>query len=220
MNTTDTLKQFYLAMMDRYGPQGWWPAGSPFEMIVGAMLTQNTAWVNVEKALLRLKAADALTARAIDAMPIERLAELIRPAGYFNVKARRLKNLVRWMVDAYDGDVERMKAAQPASMRRQLLDVNGVGPETADSMMLYALGHPRFVVDAYTYRIAVRHGLICPPTEYDDLQAVFEDHLPSDAAMFNEYHALLVRVGKEHCKPHARCEGCPLEKFPHDAEAR
>lgn len=219
-NTTQLLGQFYDAMLRSYGPQGWWPAEAAFEMIVGAVLTQNTNWGNVRKALNQLKAAGALSAEAIHRLPLPKLAELIRPAGYFNIKARRLRNLVDWMMIAYDGDVERMKAVRAGEMRRQLLEVNGVGPETADSIMLYALGHPRFVVDAYTYRIVVRHGLLSPPIEYDELQALFEDHLAPDAAVFNEYHALLVRVGKEHCRPAAQCEGCPLEPFPHDPEAR
>ena len=214
-----TLNRLYEAMMRRYGPQSWWPARTPFEVIVGAVLVQNTSWTNVATAIARLDAAGALTPAAIHALPHDRLAELIRPAGYYNVKARRLANLVAWMVQAHGGEVERMKAVPPNAMREQLLDVHGVGPETADSIMLYALGHPRFVVDAYTFRIVVRHGLLSPPVEYEELQALFEDHLPADAAVFNEFHALLVQVGKNHCKPRARCEGCPLEEFPHDRTA-
>jgi endonuclease-3 related protein len=153
-------------------------------------------------------------------MPHDRLGELIRPAGYFNIKARRLKNLIDWMVRDYGGDVQRMNRVPMAAMREQLLAVSGVGPETADSILLYALRQPSFVVDTYTCRIVVRHGLLSPPIEYEELQSLFGDHLPADVAMFNEFHALLVRVGKEHCKPtKARCEGCPLERFPHDAEA-
>lgn len=219
MATADTLMAFYRAVLERFGPQRWWPGQTPFEVIVGAVLTQNTNWGNVEKAVARLVAAGALDPHAIDAMDPARLAELIRPAGYFNVKTRRLKNLVHWMVAGFDGDIERMKAVRPESMREQLLEVNGIGRETADSILLYALGHARFVVDAYTYRVAVRHGLISPPTDYEELQAVFEDHLPADAALFNEYHALLVAVGKSYCRPRAKCEGCPLEGFPHDAAA-
>jgi len=213
------LRDLYEALFDRYGPQSWWPARTPFEMIVGAVLTQNTNWGNVEKAIGRLASAGALDPAAIDAMGADRLAEAIRPAGYFNVKARRLKNLVRWMVESYGGDVERMRQVGPGQMREELLGVKGIGPETADSILLYALGHPRFVVDAYTCRVAVRHGLLAPPVDYDGLQALFQDHLSADTALFNEYHALLVRVGKEHCKVRARCEGCPLERFPHDTEA-
>lgn len=213
-----TVRQFYEALLARYGPQSWWPASTgPFEVIVGAVLTQNTNWLNVEKAIARLACAGVLSPHAMAALPADRLGELIRPAGYYNVKARRLGNLLAWMIDAYDGDVERMKQVCPNAMRTQLLQVSGIGPETADSILLYALGHSRFVVDAYTFRVAVRHGLLCPPAEYDELQAVFEDRLEPDATMFNEYHALLVRVGKEHCRPRARCEGCPLERFDHDA---
>ncbi len=218
-DTTRQLRAMYDALRNRYGPQHWWPARTPFEVVVGAVLTQNTNWTNVEKAIARLADAAALDPHAIDGMEPARLAELIRPAGYFNVKARRLKNLVGWMVAEFDGDIERMRSEPPGTMRRRLLAVNGVGRETADSILLYALGHPRFVVDAYTFRVAARHGLIAAPADYDELQAVFEDRLESDAALFNEYHALLVRVGKEQCRPRARCQGCPLERFPHDAEA-
>ncbi len=213
------LRQFHQAMLGRYGPQHWWPARAPFEVVVGAVLTQNTSWTNVEQAIARLDAAGALDPHVLDAMPPGRLAELIRPAGYYNLKARRLKELVGWLVAAYDGDLERMRRVPPAAMREQLLAVRGVGPETADSILLYALGHPVFVVDAYTYRVVVRHGLLAPPTDYDELKGLFQDHLPADAAMFNEYHALLVRVGKEHCRRRARCEACPLQAFPHDPEA-
>ena len=218
-STRQRLMQVHDALLERYGPQHWWPARTPFEVIVGAVLTQNTNWGNVEKAIARLRAAGALDPHAIDALAPDRLAELIRPAGYFNVKARRLKNLVGWMVAEFDGRVERMRAIPPDRMREQLLAINGVGRETADSILLYALGHPRFVVDAYTFRVAARHGLIAPPADYEELAAVFADRLEEDAALFNEYHALLVRVGKEHCRPRARCEGCPLERFAHDAEA-
>lgn len=219
-STATTLLGFYDALLARFGPQAWWPSATgPFEVIVGAVLTQNTNWGNVEKALARLRAAGVLEPHALAALPIDRLAELIRPAGYYNIKARRLTNLLGWMIEQFDGDIERMKRVGPDAMRRMLLEVNGIGPETADSIMLYALGHPRFVVDAYTFRVAARHGLICPPTDYHELQAVFEDRLPADAAMFNEYHALLVRVGKEFCRPRARCDGCPLQPFPHDATA-
>ena len=220
-SAAEQIRVFYEVLLDRYGPQHWWPAHTPFEVIVGAVLTQNTNWGNVERAIERLRQADALTPAAIDAMAPADLAERIRSAGYFNVKARRLKALVAWLVRDYDGDVERMRRVEPAAMRRQLLTVHGVGRETADSILLYALGHARFVVDAYTFRVAARHGLIDPFDSggYDELQAVFEDRLGADAALFNEYHALLVRVGKEQCRPRARCAGCPLEEFPHDAEA-
>lgn len=218
--TGQTLQQFFDAMNAHFGPQHWWPGGSPFEIIVGAVLTQNTSWTNVEKAIARLLAAGAMDLHVIDAMDVDQLAALIQPAGYFNVKARRLKNLVRWMVQAYDGDIDAMRRAPLRAMRAALLEVNGIGPETADSILLYALNQPSFVVDAYTYRVAVRHGLICPPTDYDELQATFADHLAADATLFNEFHALLVRVGKDFCRPRARCNGCPLEPFPHDPEAK
>lgn len=218
-STATTLQAFFDAMLARFGPQEWWPGESPFEVMVGAVLTQNTNWSNVEKAIARLKSAGALTPRAIDAMDSAELAELIRPAGYFNVKARRLKNLVAWMVADFGGSIARMRKVDPGEMRRRLLEVKGVGRETADSILLYALDHARFVVDAYTFRVAARHGLVAPPADYDELQSLFEDHLPHDADLFNEYHALLVAVGKTHCRPTARCDDCPLAPFPHDATA-
>ncbi|MCG3179556.1 MAG: Endonuclease III [Phycisphaerae bacterium] len=217
--TAKRLREFYDALLERFGPQHWWPADSPFEVVVGAVLTQNTSWKNVEKAVARLAAAGALSPHAIDALPIEALAEIIRPAGYYNIKARRLQGLVRWMIADYGGDLERMKSAHPATLREQLLAVKGIGPETADAILLYALGVPRFVVDAYTFRVAARHGLLLPPADYDELQSLFEGNLAPDAAMFNEFHALLVAVGKEHCRKQARCEGCPLERFSHDPQA-
>lgn len=218
-STATMLQAFFDAMLARFGPQEWWPGESPFEVMVGAVLTQNTSWSNVEKAIARLKAAGALSPRAIDAMDPAELAELIRPAGYFNVKARRLKNLVAWMVAEFGGSVARMRKVDAGEMRRRLLEVKGVGRETADSILLYALDHARFVVDAYTFRVAARHGLVAPPADYDELQALFEDHLPHDADLFNEYHALLVAVGKTHCRPTARCDDCPLASFPHDESA-
>ena len=216
--TADVLRQFYDALYERYGAQQWWPADTPLEVMVGAVLTQNTNWQNVERAIARLRAADLLDVAALHTVPTDRLAELIRPAGYFNVKARRLKSLIDMIWQGYDGDLTRMFAQPMAELRETLLSARGVGPETADSILLYAGGHPTFVVDAYTCRVVVRHGLLDAQAGYDDLKQLFEDALEADAALYNEYHALLVRVGKEHCRRRARCDGCPLARFEHDPE--
>jgi len=203
-------------MFRAYGPRHWWPGETPLEVIVGAVLTQNTAWSNVERAIANLKSAGALDWHRLDRMDHARLAELIRPAGYFNVKARRLKNLVRWIVQRFDGDLKAMFAVPTSSLREELLGVSGIGRETADSILLYAGGHATFVVDAYTARILRRHGLIDEQADYEQIKEVFEANLPEDPALFNEYHALLVEVGKRCCRPrNPRCGECPLDPFDH-----
>jgi endonuclease-3 related protein len=186
--------------------------------MVGAILTQNTNWQNVEKAIERLKAAGCLSPQALYDTPIERVAELIRPAGYYNIKARRLKNFLDWLFDNYAGDLNAVAANSVFSMREELLAVNGIGPETADSIILYAFDKPVFVVDAYTCRVLGRHGLIEEGVGYEQIREFFESNLAADVKLFNEYHALLVRVGKEHCGTRARCNGCPLEELPHNLE--
>jgi len=212
MNTlSEKLNEIYERLLKAYGPQHWWPAESPLEVLVGAVLTQNTNWQGVEKAMANLKRHNLLNPHKLQALPTEDLALLIKPAGYFNVKARRLKNLIEFMIEAYSGDPETMGQAETGRLRQELLAVNGVGPETADSILLYALQKPLFVVDTYTYRVMSRHGLIGKEVSYDELQGLFTQHLPSDVKLFNEYHALLVRVGKVHCKRKPRCQGCPLE---------
>lgn len=216
--TAETLRTFYDAMLAACGPQHWWPARTPTEVIIGAILTQNTAWRNVERAIANLEGAGALDWRVLRDLPQERLAELIRPAGTFNVKARRLRAFVDWLWARFDGDLERMFATPPSTLREELLGIPGIGRETADAILLYAGGVPTFVVDAYTARILARHGLIDRDADYDEIKDLFESNLPSEAELFNEYHALLVAVGKTHCRPRARCEGCPLEPFEHDIE--
>jgi len=216
-DTTALLRQFYEALHAAYGPQGWWPGETPTEVAIGAILVQNTNWQNVEKAIARMRAAGMLDWSALDSLPVEELAELIRPAGYYQVKARRLKNLARWLCAEYGGELEslRRSARSTDSIREELLGINGIGPETADSILLYALEQATFVVDTYTARVVGRHGLIGPEAvDYGELKALFEDHLPRETEFFKEYHALLVAVGKRHCRPQARCEGCPLEAFP------
>ena len=180
----------------------------PFEMMVGAMLVQNTSWQNVRRAIDNLRQADLLEPHALYAVPEEELQELIRPAGYFRVKAKRLRGLLEFLVGRYDGSIAAMFRTEPAVLREELLAVHGVGPETADSILLYAGAVPRFVVDAYTHRIFARHGWIGFDADYRQIQEYFEDGLPADAALYNEYHALLVRVGKDYCrKAGPKCRG-------------
>jgi len=207
---------FYEALMGAYGPRNWWPARTPLEVVVGAILTQNTAWRNVERAIERLRAAGALDWSVLHAMDAGDLAELIRSAGTYKVKAQRLKNFVSFLFERYGGDLAGMDAVPTPRLREELLSISGIGRETADAILLYALGRPSFVVDAYTRRVLVRHRLIDPDLDYEEIKAVFEDALPADSALYNEYHALLVEVGKQQCRTRARCQGCPLEQFEHD----
>ena len=213
--TRETLTEIYELLYDAFGPQDWWPGETRFEIIVGAILTQNTNWKNVEKAVTNLKSARCLNPQEIHRMAPEQLAELIRPAGYYNIKAKRLKNFLDWLFEDYEGDVSNLEGVQTERLREEMLAIKGVGRETADSILLYALDRPVFVVDAYTARIAVRHELIEPDADYEQLRYLFESNLTEDVGLFNEYHALLVRAGKEFCKTQARCPGCPLEKLPH-----
>jgi endonuclease-3 related protein len=209
------LTEIYQLLYAAFGPQHWWPSQTQFEIIAGAILTQNTNWANVEKAIAHLKTTDCLAPEKLHHLDISRLAELIRPAGYYNIKAKRLKNFVDWFFDNYDGQLTNLENLDTDRLRAELLTVKGIGCETADSILLYALDRPIFVVDAYTARIAFRHQLINPDADYEQLRELFQSNLPQDIQLFNEYHALLVRVGKEFCKPKAKCAGCPLEKLPH-----
>jgi endonuclease III related protein len=217
-STFDKLKAFHAAMLAHYGAQDWWPGESRDEIIIGAILTQNTAWRNVEKAIDNLRRAEAIDWARLRDMAAASLAELIKPAGYFNVKARRLKSFVTWLWERYDADLDRMFATSLPTLREELLSVSGIGRETADDILLYAGDLPTFVVDAYTARIMCRHGLIDREAGYEEIKELFESNLPTDVPLYNEYHALIVQVGKNHCRPRARCEGCPLECFPHEVE--
>ena len=210
-----TLLTIYQRLYERYGPQHWWPGDTPFEIIVGAILTQNTNWKNVEKAIANLKNAGCLASDKLYALPIDELAELIRPAGYFNNKAQRLKSFLDWLFEKHDGSLELLEGLPLSALREQLLRIKGIGPETADSICLYAFNKPIFVVDAYTARIFGRHGMIEAPSGYEQIQELFHAELDRDAVLFNEYHALLVHLGKEHCKRKPTCPGCPLEDLPH-----
>ncbi len=208
----------FQALLDRYGPQHWWPGESPFEVMVGAVLTQNTAWENVERAIARLKAAGALDARVIVDSDPRRLAEWIRPAGYFNVKARRLQAFCAWYLER--GGLEGLQGRPTEVLREDLLGVHGIGPETADDILLYALERPVFVIDAYTRRLFARLGLVEEDWSYERLRAWFENGLPREVPLFNEYHALIVRHAKEHCRKRPRCAGCPLAaRCPADQSA-
>jgi endonuclease-3 related protein len=206
------LMEIYKALFEAFGPQDWWPGETPFEVMVGAVLTQNTNWRNVSRAIAHLKGADLLSLEALTAVPTPMLADKIRPAGYYNLKADRLKNLLHFINREYQGDLEAFFGEKPETLRQGLLSVRGIGPETADSIILYGAHKPVFVVDAYTYRILFRHGLISEEAGYHDIQELFQQALPESAALFNEYHALLVRLGKEFCKKNnPLCASCPID---------
>ena len=239
MSSDRTLRAFYHALLRAWGPQNWWPAESRFEVIVGAFLTQNTAWGNVEQALARLRRDRRLSLAGIRCVPLSRLQRLVRPAGYFRQKARRLKLFVAWLDANYDGSLARMFARPTAELRTELLALNGIGPETADSILLYAGGHSVFVVDAYTRRILDRHRILPANAPYDDVRQSFERALrraseprrvgqsprhpvsrmssaktSPQVQRYNQMHALLVGVGHQYCsKAEARCERCPLAPF-------
>ena len=216
--TRQQLLDIYEILLKAYGPQHWWPGQTPFEIIVGAILTQNTSWSNVEKAIANIRAAGCLEPEKLHALKLEELETLIRPAGYFRVKAKRLRNLLQWLFDEYGGQLDVLNDIETRRLREELLGISGVGPETADSILLYALNRPVFVVDTYTARITVRHGLIEPDFGYDQLQYLFESNLEPDVKLFNEFHALLVCIGKDFCKPKPKCQDCPLNPLPHCIE--
>jgi endonuclease-3 related protein len=203
----------YDRLFNALGPQHWWPGESPFEVMVGAVLVQNTSWKNVERAIANLRDAGVLEPNALSALAPAELEILIQPAGYFRVKAKRLRNLLRLVVERYDGSLEAMRGVDAGQLREELLAVNGVGPETADSILLYALDKPAMVVDAYTHRIWARHEWIDYDTDYHQLQETVASGLPDDAAVFNELHALIVRVGKQWCKRVPECDKCPLQEL-------
>jgi endonuclease-3 related protein len=204
------LLRLYTALDARYGPQDWWPARSRFEVAVGAVLTQHTAWAGVARAIGNLRAARRLAPRRLCRLSLPRLGRLIRPAGTWRLKARRLRALAVFFVERAGGRLERLRRAHLESLRAQLLGVRGIGPETADAILLYALDRPVFVADAYTRRVLSRHRMVPADIGYEALRRYLETHLPGDPALFNEFHALLVAVAKSHCRARPRCEGCPL----------
>ncbi len=207
----DLLMEIYHRLYSAFGPQHWWPGDGPVEVMVGAVLTQNTNWANVEKAINNLKQAGCLDLASLNRISVDELAVLIRPSGYYNVKARRLKALVEFICREFSCRVEDMEKVETYKLRERLLGISGLGPETVDSILLYALGRPIFVVDAYTKRIFSRHGLCFEDVDYQELQCQIMASLDPDVGLFNEYHALLVRLGKEYCrKTNPNCLGCPL----------
>ncbi len=215
-----TITKIYRRLFQNFGPQHWWPGDTPFEIIVGAILTQNTNWGNVEKAIRNLKQEKLLTPQALHTVTQSHLASLIKPAGYFNVKTKRIKNFVNFLFAKYGGDLKRMKRVETPALRKELLSVNGIGPETADSILLYAFDKPAFVIDAYTKRIFYRHNLVGHNANYHQVQELLTANLSRDVKIFNEYHALIVRLGKDFCRTKPRCESCPLKNIRYSAANR
>jgi len=212
--------KIYRTLYRAYGPRHWWPGDTSFEVMVGAILTQNTSWRNVEKAIQKLKGKEVLNPRGMHRLKKSQLAPLIKSSGYYRIKTDRLKFFVDFFFEEYDGNVKKMGGERLEVLREKLLGVKGVGPETADSILLYGLKKPIFVVDAYTKRILSRHGLISERASYEEVQKLFMDHLPLDEKLFNEYHALLVYLGKTMCKKMPRCELCPIKDIAHSAERK
>ncbi len=208
--TEQKLMSMFHLLLDHYGPRHWWPAETKLEMMVGAVLTQNTNWKNVEKAVENLKQKKLISVKALYSIDIAMLAQEIRPAGYYNIKANRLKNLIYFIVDHYDGNVNKLSSDEVQALRQGLLSVNGIGPETADSILLYAANHPVFVIDTYTHRILYRHNIITDQATYQEMQELFMDNLPDDSSLFNEFHALIVETGKDYCRKKPLCGECPL----------
>jgi endonuclease-3 related protein len=207
------MEEMFTELLNHFGPQHWWPGETELEVIVGAVLTQNTNWKNVEKAILNLKEKGLLSLFRLNALSVSDLAQLIRPAGYFNIKAKRLKNLIDLLREEYHLDLSELLEKETDTLRQELLSVNGIGPETADSILLYAANRPVFVVDAYTHRILKRHGMTDEQTDYHELQSLFMEHLPDDPSLYNEFHALIVKTGKEYCRREPLCHLCPLQEW-------
>jgi endonuclease-3 related protein len=209
----ELLRELYQKLWEAFGPQGWWPAETPFEVILGAILTQNTNWNNVAQVLAGLKEEGLLNPRLLREMPDAELARRLKPSGYFNIKARRVKNFLDFFAHHFHDSLEEMAQEDLGGLRQSLLGVKGIGPETADSILLYALNQPTFVVDAYTFRVLSRHYLAPESSSYNELQGLFMENLPADVPLYQEFHALLVKVGKEFCRPRPRCPSCPLHEW-------
>lgn len=208
------LQHYFDALFRAHGEQHWWPGRTPFEVIVGAILVQNTSWTNAARAIGNLRGARLLTPASIDKIPLAKLTHLVRPSGYFRQKARKLKAFVRFLREHHRGSLKAMFRTPTPQLRAQLLRVHGIGPETADSILLYAGNHPVFVIDAYTRRILERHGLAHGKQSYEEVRGLFEQSLPNDPRLFNEYHALIVHTGKHHCRNRAPvCSTCALRSF-------
>lgn len=213
MRINKRLMKIHDRLLEHFGPQRWWPGDTPFEICVGAILTQSTNWQNVERAINNLKAKKVLSPKGLYDLPPSELAYLIKPSGYFNIKAGRLRHFLSFLVVQNKGSLKRVFAGKLEDVREKLLEVKGIGPETADSMMLYAAGMPIFVIDAYTKRIFSRLGFCGKDVSYHDLQDFFMKNIPPGVALYNEYHALLVMLGKHFCKPKPLCEACPLNRM-------
>ena len=216
MNTSDRINEIYKLLYKEYGSQGWWPGESQLECILGAILTQNTSWSNVEKAIDNLKSYNLISIEQLKLITTDELAKLIRSSGYYNQKALVINNFINFVSETYHGDLEEMFQDETAELRNKLLKIKGIGPETADCILLYGGNKPVFVIDSYTYRILSRHRIVPDQTSYIEMQEMITDSLKEDPELYNEYHALIVKVGKEHCKKnHPICTGCPLENDPH-----
>ncbi len=209
---SNSLRGVYDKLYSYFGPQYWWPARSPFEVVIGAILTQNTNWSNVEKAISELKKNKLLNPAGLRAVGVKKLARIIKSSGYYNLKAARLKSFVDYLFNNFNGRLPVMFSLQAKHLREALLKIKGVGPETADSILLYAAEKPVFVVDAYTKRFLARHGFIRPETEYQQVQNLFTNNLPRSVKLFNEYHALIVRLAKDFCRKKPMCGLCPLKE--------
>ena len=208
------LLKIYDRLFEHFGPQCWWPGETQLEICVGAILTQNTAWSNVEKAISNLKKEKYLKLNRLKVIKTKKLASLIKSSGYFNIKAERLKSFIDYFANHHKGIFKNLFKGELENIRHSLLSVKGIGPETADSILLYAGGIPIFVVDAYTKRIFSRLKLTAESATYDDVQSFFMKNLPKKTALYNEYHALIVMLGKHYCKPKPVCDPCPLKKCP------
>jgi len=208
------LSRYYLALQGRFGPQHWWPARTRLEVILGAILTQNTAWHNATLALRNLRQSGLLSWEGLRRADLPSLEACVRPAGFYRQKARTIRNFVDWLSQRHAGSIYRLFSQPPEELRRQLLELRGLGPETVDTILLYAGQRPLFVADAYSRRVLARHGFVTAAAGYHETQDFLHAHLPRHALLFNEFHALLVEVGKKHCNPRSpRCAGCPLEEF-------
>jgi endonuclease III related protein len=214
------LMNIYRKLYKAYGPRHWWPGETSFEVMVGAILTQNTSWKNVEKAIQKLKGEGILNPEGIHRLKKKELAPLIRSSGYYRIKADRLKAFMDFLYEEFDGNLKKMRKRKLEELRERLLGVKGIGPETADSILLYGLKKSIFVVDAYTKRILSRHGIISEKASYGEVQKLFMDHLPHDEKLFNEYHALFVHLGKMVCRKMPKCDICPLKSIGHSAERK
>ncbi len=210
----ELLPRYYSVLRARFGPQQWWPARTRLEVILGAILTQNTTWHNATLALRNLRKAGLLSWQALRRACLSGLEACVRPSGFYRQKARTIRDFVDWLSREHAGSLDRLFSLPTDELRRRLLDLRGLGPETVDAIILYAVERPLFVADAYTRRVLARHGFVSEVADYHQTQDFLHAHLPPDASLFNEFHALLVAVGKKHCKPRSpKCAGCPLEEF-------